>query len=163
VRVSHIMNEGKWVAYLIENSGATYVGVSPTPERRLRQHNGEIVGGARYTTGRGPGWRHVCYVRGFRTSREALQFEWAWKNMFPKKAGGIRNRLEKLERLCSKTNWTSNSPQSSEVPLVICTAEWMWPIDMVVPDHISVKRGLDDVNPTIEYEEQQDAESRSQI
>ena len=60
------MSDKKWVFYIIHNRGATYAGVSPDPVRRLRQHNGEIVGGAKYTTGKGPGWEHICLVRGFR-------------------------------------------------------------------------------------------------
>ena len=37
-----------WVFYIIANRGATYAGVSPDPERRLRKHNGELSGGEIY-------------------------------------------------------------------------------------------------------------------
>lgn len=65
------------VSYWIEHrpTGSVYFGYTIDMHRRLRQHNGEVPGGARYTTERGPGWyvRHV--VSGFRCKREALSFE----------------------------------------------------------------------------------------
>ena len=55
----------EWACYIIENRGYTYVGVSNNVKKRLRAHNGEIRGGAKYTTGKGKGWTHICIVRGF--------------------------------------------------------------------------------------------------
>ena len=43
------MDTQLWYFYIIKNNNFTYAGVSPYPERRLRQHNGEISGGAKYT------------------------------------------------------------------------------------------------------------------
>ena len=52
----------KWSCYIIENRGYTYVGVSNNVHKRLRAHNKEISGGAKYTTSKGKGWRHICVV-----------------------------------------------------------------------------------------------------
>lgn len=131
---------GDWRAYLIENSGSTYVGVSPTPARRLRQHNGDLAGGAKYTTSRAPGWRHVIQVTGFQTHTQALQFEWAWKHMPPRGAGGVRNRVAKLELLLQKERWTSRSPLASDVPLRVWVVSDIWPLAFDVPGHASVRR-----------------------
>ncbi|MBA5248580.1 MAG: GIY-YIG nuclease family protein, partial [Gammaproteobacteria bacterium] len=45
------MNNNKtWLVYLLECTNNTlYCGVTNDIKKRLRQHNGEIVGGARYT------------------------------------------------------------------------------------------------------------------
>ena len=53
-----------WVCYIIENKGYTYVGVSNNANKRLRAHNGEIKGGAKYTTSKGHGWKHICIISG---------------------------------------------------------------------------------------------------
>ena len=134
--------EERWVFYIIQNKGCTYAGVSPDPIKRLRKHNGEISGGAKYTKSKGPGWTHVCLVHGFQTKIQALQFEWASKHVPPRDASGLINRLKKLFILFNKKQWTSKSPEASTVPLEL---EWIIerpPIlaDQTLPLYISEKR-----------------------
>jgi len=44
-----------WTVYLLRCSdGTLYTGVTSDLQRRLRQHNGELRGGAAYTRGRRP-------------------------------------------------------------------------------------------------------------
>lgn len=115
------MTEKPWLFYIIVNKMSTYAGVSPDPVRRLRQHNGEICGGAKYTTSKGPGWKHVCLVSGFQTKQQALQFEWAVKHVAPRNKGGIAQRIQKLFKVLCKQQWTSKAVMSNTVPLVV---EW---------------------------------------
>jgi len=60
-------------------SHATYIGASTNPWRRLRQHNGEVCGGAKATHRQRP-WRLHVVVCGFHDWNETLRFEWAWKH-----------------------------------------------------------------------------------
>jgi hypothetical protein len=52
-------------------------------EHRIRQHNGEIKGGAHYTSGKT--WEIACTIGPFPTWNAALQFEWKWKNVSRKR------------------------------------------------------------------------------
>ena len=64
-----------WHVYLLECAdGTLYTGIARDLERRLRQHNGELRGGARYTRGRRPvvlRWSEACESRGDAQVREA--------------------------------------------------------------------------------------------
>lgn len=112
----------EWSCYIIENRKYTYVGVSNNVTKRLRAHNGEINGGAKYTTSKGSGWKHICVIHGFPTKIESMQFEWALKHVPPRNAGGMKNRIKKLLILLHKEKWTSKAPLSETIPLTI---EWV--------------------------------------
>ena len=81
-----------FMCYLLQSSSGgrhrTYVGMTNNFPRRLRQHNGEIKGGARATRANRP-WSAVCHVYPFPDKRAAMQFEWKMK-----RAGrGVNGRL----------------------------------------------------------------------
>jgi len=128
----------KWSCYIIENKNYTYVGVSNNVKKRLRAHNGEIKGGAKYTTSKGSGWKHICVIHGFPTKIESMQFEWALKHVPPRNAGGMKNRIKKLLILLYKEKWTSKAPLSETMPLTI---EWIdnsyRPDDICLPVYIN--------------------------
>ena len=127
--------DAEWFFYLIKNNNYTYAGVSPTPDKRLRQHNGEIKGGAKYTTSKGPGWEHICLIGGFQDKIQSMQFEWAVKHVPPRDAGGVENRIKKMLIVCNKERWTSKAPLAKDVPLTIY---WKSDIDtsVVLPEYI---------------------------
>jgi predicted GIY-YIG superfamily endonuclease len=70
--------------YILKNETGrnTYVGYTNAPPRRLRQHNGEIAGGARYTSRHGRAWSIVAVVTcplAIFDKRRALSLEWHMK------------------------------------------------------------------------------------
>ncbi len=82
--------------YLLEcTDNATYVGATVDVDRRLRQHNKEIKGGAHATgvkVAAGKSWTRACYVSGFPDWSSALQFEWSGNNC-------LENYLNKCSHL----------------------------------------------------------------
>lgn len=64
-----------WWVYILECAdGTLYTGVARDMGRRLKQHNGELAGGPRYTRGRRPVrclWREPAADRGVALQREA--------------------------------------------------------------------------------------------
>ena len=102
--------------YLLQCSdGATYVGATKNVDKRLRQHNGEISGGARATTSKiskGYIWTRVCYVSGFPDWNSCLQFEWRWKQLSRKMVGSLgplERRFHALQELLLLEKSTSNA------------------------------------------------------
>ena len=92
--------------YLLEcTDNSTYVGATVDIDRRLRQHNKEIKGGAHATgikVASGKSWKRVCYVSEFPTWSAALQFEWRWKQLsrkLPKEMFPVERRLSALQTL----------------------------------------------------------------
>jgi len=127
----------EWYFYIIKNKNCSYAGVSTNPQKRLRQHNKEISGGAKYTTSKSSDWTHICVISGF-SKIESLQFEWAVKHCYPLSAKGIQNRIKKLFIILNKEKWTSKSPFAHTVPLNI---EWhnenFKDVKNITPDYIT--------------------------
>ena len=65
----------EWHVYVLRcRDGSLYTGVTMDPARRLREHNGEMQGGARYTRSRRPVqlvWQEGCTSRSVALRREA--------------------------------------------------------------------------------------------
>lgn len=66
---------------LLNDNSRTYVGYTNNPSRRIRQHNGEIQGGAKKTI-KGRPWRFALIVSGFANEHDALSFEWYWQHSY---------------------------------------------------------------------------------
>jgi structure-specific endonuclease subunit SLX1 len=78
-----------WYVYVIQSTVCkrTYVGATTDPKRRLRQHNGEIKGGARNTRGFRP-WKMIRVIGPIETQSEALKEERRIKKLRAKRLNG---------------------------------------------------------------------------
>ncbi|GFH59428.1 hypothetical protein CTEN210_15904 [Chaetoceros tenuissimus] len=74
----------------LSNPSKTYIGYTVNPARRIKQHNGLIKGGAKYTSKFQP-WKFIAIIEGFKNEPLGLRFEWAWQN--PKRSKIFRNGL----------------------------------------------------------------------
>lgn len=93
------------ICYILHNPrDQTYNGYTCNPQRRIRQHNSVIKGGARFTSGKGP-WTYLaiitCTDEAF-TYKRALSLEWHIKyptNQRPRPRiyNGAAGRLASLE------------------------------------------------------------------
>lgn len=109
--------------YLLESTnGSTYVGATVDVDRRLKQHNKELAGGA-HATGikvlKGETWNRICYVSGFPAWTAALQFEWRWKQLsrkLPQNMKPLERRLDALKQLLELERPTSKAVPYSEWP-----------------------------------------------
>ena len=103
-----------FLVYLLKNENKSYIGYTNDFKRRLRQHNGEIKGGAKYTS-KYDNWSPICIVDGFQTKSEAMQCEWRLKRV-----KGYYKRLKYLSQILQKNKkWTKNSPLISSQNLSI--------------------------------------------
>src|SRR3972149_4558765 len=96
------------------NPRRTYVGVTNNWARRIRMHNGGLVGGARATRAHRP-WKALIHVSGF-TKRQALRLEWAWKHKRKGGVAGPAGRGRTLEALFQLPQWTSKSTPTHTIP-----------------------------------------------
>lgn len=106
----------------------TYVGYTVNPERRIRQHNGLILGGAKKTRKFKP-WEYLMIIRGFPDSHSALQFEWRCHH--PRLRVGnklikycnthtnVETRIKIISKILNLDHWTPNAINSNSVFLEV--------------------------------------------
>ena len=113
-----------YVYLLVSTNGSTYIGATMDLNRRLRQHNKEIKGGAHATgikVSQGETWQRAAYISGFPDWQSTLQFEWRWKQISRKysfQMNPLERRLKALKDLLSLKQSTTKA-----IPF----EEWMSP------------------------------------
>ena len=111
-----------YVYLLVATNGNTYVGATIDLNRRLRQHNKEIKGGAHATSMqvlKGETWTRAAHVSGFPNWQSALQFEWRWKQLsrkLPISLNPLERRIKALKELLSLERSTSKAIPYKEWP-----------------------------------------------
>ena len=111
-----------FVYLLVSSYNSTYVGATVDLNRRLRQHNKEIKGGAHATgskVDKGENWERACHVAGFPDWPAALQFEWRWKQISRKLSPQLfplERRMRALKQLLALERPTTKALAYSEWP-----------------------------------------------
>jgi putative endonuclease len=73
-------DQNSWIIYILECCDKSlYCGITNNIERRLKQHSGELKGGAKYTISRRP--CHLVYQEKSASRKEALIREFENKKM----------------------------------------------------------------------------------
>lgn len=88
-----VLNSTNWYNYIIFDQYKTYVGSTVNLNRRIRQHNGEIKGGAKYT--RGGSWTYYVVIYNLENDKiTCLSEEWHIKWM----TGKVRDAKSTYDR-----------------------------------------------------------------
>lgn len=109
-----------WHVYLIFNQNCTYIGATNNLKQRIRKHNGEIKGGAKYTTRNKNDnnlWEPICIVNGFEDKCEAMRCEWKCK-----RKSGYLNRIKYINYIFdNEEKFTEKGKNINELNLKIYT------------------------------------------
>lgn len=121
-----------FVYLLLSSDNCTYIGATVNLERRLRQHNKEIKGGAHATGAKvlkGEMWIRAAHVEGFPDWQAALQFEWRWKQLSRKihssSVHPLHTRMIALKKLLKLERPTSKAKAFTE---------WVEPPKVILED-----------------------------
>ena len=95
--------------YIVSSGNKTYAGYTNNLTRRLRQHNKEIVGGARYTSS-AENWTYLSIMTSNQWNKtRAMQVEYLHKyptrkKPRPSKFSRPSGRIRSLTEICSRVN-----------------------------------------------------------
>jgi predicted GIY-YIG superfamily endonuclease len=108
-----MINNNNWYCYILRSlnekyKNYTYIGKTNNPQKRLRQHNCEIKGGAKYTKKIKP-CEIYCLISGFESNVEALQAEWRLKHPTGTKYSGEDGRIKNLINVLNDNKFTKKS------------------------------------------------------
>jgi predicted GIY-YIG superfamily endonuclease len=108
-----------FLVYLLKNDNKSYIGYTNDFERRWKQHNCILKGGAKYTT-RNKGlnqWEPICIIDGFICKKEAMRCEWKLK-----RARGYLNRIKYIDYIFNnEKQFTSKGADIDTLNLKIYT------------------------------------------
>lgn len=100
-----------YCVYLLQSTSQpnrTYCGITNRRQRRIRQHNGSLVGGAKQTRGGRP-WQMYAVLEGFASKSDALKFEWSCHHprvrQLRKPHHGREGRINCVQQLLARDPW----------------------------------------------------------
>ncbi len=91
-----------WFLYLLRTgNGSLYTGISTEPQRRLRQHQGELAGGAKALRGKGP--LQLVWQQAMPDRARASQAEYQLKQL-------TKQQKEQLVQGLWRPDWLTEQP-----------------------------------------------------
>jgi predicted GIY-YIG superfamily endonuclease len=128
-------------ANTLSGQGQTYNGYTVNLIHRLRQHNGEIKGGAHATRGKGP-WEFIAvFTSKSWTQVRAMQIEWLCRYPTRKKPrptiyAGAKGRISSLTEVCSRIE--------EPVSLYVIDKYYDDAVSLNLPERITLCKTLED-------------------
>ncbi|ANB15346.1 Slx1p [Sugiyamaella lignohabitans] len=154
-----------YCCYLLQSTPkptSFYIGSTPDPFRRLRQHNGELTQGAYKTSSAAKRpWKMICCISGFQSQVAALQFEHAWQHPYqtrhiPKENRIVNSRSQmyrSLDKYIGNLRLLASADAFSRMPLTVHLLEevalmaWMKnKFKIAIPEYVHVE---EDIRPNI--------------
>ena len=119
----HNLCDNLWACYILKSindlsNNKTYIGSTNSTKRRIRQHNREIVGGAKATAFIYPAEMY-CIITGFMNHQSTLRCEWLLKHPDGKKKinnkyRGIDGKIKGLNNLILYSEkWSKKSENAN--------------------------------------------------
>ena len=122
--------------YILYSGNRTYVGFSNNPTRRLRQHNGELVGGAKSTRGRND-WRFMMLLSAAHwDKRRALRIEYKCKHPNGKRRvpacfRGVYGRIAALQEIFQRV-------QDDDMIMYVCAEHFDTVRALNLPTNVTI-------------------------
>lgn len=95
-----LWEKGDWIVYLLQsksNPRRSYIGATNDLTKRIRKHNGEIKGGAKYTSKCRP-WKLRAFVSCFEDNHSCFSFEWHSKRYKKRSSypNGVNSKMKNM-------------------------------------------------------------------
>ena len=115
----------QFYCYILESKqkpSYTYIGATTNLERRLKQHNRLLVGGAKAT--RKSNWNIAFYLTGFNSWSECLACEWRMKHpnltkAIPAKYTKVSGKALLIQDIFNSNSFTNNFPINKETIYIL--------------------------------------------
>jgi predicted GIY-YIG superfamily endonuclease len=134
--------------YIISNGNTTYNGYTVNLNRRIRQHNGELKGGAKATLSlhnSGSQWTYLVIMTSKTwTKVRAMQHEWTIryptrKKPRPREYQGVHGRLKSLEKIWEQI------PCSEQVLVYVDAKYKEYVSELSRPEHVTLTFNIGEI------------------
>ena len=144
--IAPLLSNKKYYCYIVKQvegtRDLTYVGYTVNPNRRIRQHSEKLVGGARYTKGRGPWEFLVVMYCPLWNNINAMQNEWLIKHPMrkrktPKCFYGAKGRINSMVEVFKRI------PEEEKIEIYVHPDYYNQAVNLNLPENVNIRSKLD--------------------